>query len=70
MQYDGSTLRDVECLVRTPQWRSQRFCLLMLTDYYNSDQSTDVTADYGTAKLQKFWSNNDSFAGSITTKPH
>jgi hypothetical protein len=40
MQYDGSTLRDVECLVRTPQWRSQHFCLLVLTDYYNSDQST------------------------------
>jgi hypothetical protein len=40
MQYGGSTLRDVECLVRTPQWRSQHFCLLVLTDYYNSDQST------------------------------
>jgi hypothetical protein len=38
MQYDGATLRDVECLVRTPQWPSQHFCLLVLTDYYNSDQ--------------------------------
>jgi hypothetical protein len=68
MQYDGATLRDVECLVRTPQWRSQHFCLLVLTDYYNTDQSTYYRRFDCTAKLRLFRFNNYRFAG-FTTKP-